>query len=405
MGLIKQLQEIRSKERSSPLISIESTVASNSNTHASSDLEIRKFLNTYNDNSKSNSNDKVVDVVVVLGDWRLADSVKKNGVYNEEDFQTVMNLKKALSELNDHENKYTFTFLDHHATIQTDLSLLSPQHVILNLCDEGYKNEALLEAHIPAYLDMLGLTYSGSGLTCLGMCYDKAIVRAIAVSVGVPVPDELLVDPVLGDDVSKLDFKFPRFIKPAQGDNSIGITPGSVVHTQGELEKYVKELNGMFPDRPVLIQEYLTGAEYSVGIIGNSKTGFFHLPLLEVDYSELDANLPPILGYESKFIPESPYWNQIKYKEAESLSEIQKKRLYRNAELLFERCKCRDYARFDFRADADGAIKLLEVNPNPGWCWDGKLNKMAKMCGWSYSTLLGSIINEVQKRMQRAPSQ
>ena len=45
--------------------------------------------------------------------------------------------------------------------------------------------------------------------------------------------------------------------------------------------------------------------------------------------------------YESKFIPESPYWTQIKYKEAEGLKENQKKKLYRNAEVLFERCKCR----------------------------------------------------------------
>ena len=48
---------------------------------------------------------------------------------------------------------------------------------------------------------------------------------------------------------------------------------------------------------------------------------------------------------------------------------------------LFERLGCRDYARFDFRADARGEIKLLEVNPNPGWCWDGKLNLMAGFQG------------------------
>ncbi len=54
---------------------------------------------------------------------------------------------------------------------------------------------------------------------------------------------------------------------------------------------------------------------------------------------------------------------------------------------LFERLGCRDYARFDFRADAKGEIKLLEVNPNPGWCWDGKVNLMA---GFSGHALLGT---------------
>ena len=52
---------------------------------------------------------------------------------------------------------------------------------------------------------------------------------------------------------------------------------------------------------------------------------------------------------------------------------------------LFERLSCRDYARFDFRVDAQGEIKLLEVNPNPGWCWDGKFQLMASFAGIRYS--------------------
>ena len=60
--------------------------------------------------------------------------------------------------------------------------------------------------------------------------------------------------------------------------------------------------------------------------------------------------------------------------------------------ILFERLGCRDYARFDFRADAEGEIRLLEVNPNPGWCWDGKMNIMAGFQGMRYSELLGQIL-------------
>ena len=44
---------------------------------------------------------------------------------------------------------------------------------------------------------------------------------------------------------------------------------------------------------------------------------------------------------------------------------------------LFQRLGCRDYARFDWRLDANGTPRLLEVNPNPGWCWDGHLARMA----------------------------
>jgi D-alanine-D-alanine ligase len=61
--------------------------------------------------------------------------------------------------------------------------------------------------------------------------------------------------------------------------------------------------------------------------------------------------------------------------------------------------ECRDYARFDFRTDADGEIKLLEANPNPGWCWDGKMNFMAGYAGLRYADLLRTILDAAAERI------
>ena len=101
--------------------------------------------------------------------------------------------------------------------------------------------------------------------------------------------------------------------------------------------------------------------------------------------------LPPILGYESKWHPDSPYWNQISYKPAVIDDETYRK-LIDYSTILFERTGCRDYARFDFRADEDGVIRLLEVNPNPGWCWDGKMNIMMGFEDLRYADMLRLII-------------
>jgi len=120
--------------------------------------------------------------------------------------------------------------------------------------------------------------------------------------------------------------------------------------------------------------------------------------VLEVDYSGLSAGLPKILGYESKWLPDSPYWTQIRYKEAE-LDDPTRQELIHGSEMLFERLACRDYARFDWRADEGGAIKLLEVNPNPGWCWDGKMNFMAGFANMRYADLLRLIIEAAQQRI------
>ena len=157
------------------------------------------------------------------------------------------------------------------------------------------------------------------------------------------------------------------------------------------------KLRDEFPKRPLLVQEYLQGNEYSVGVIGNPGFDFRVLPILEVDFSGLDPELPKILGYESKWHPDSPYWNDIRYKEAE-LEESERRALSDASLVLFERLGCRDYARFDYRADSTGRIKLLEANPNPGWCWDGKMNIMAGFAGMSYAEMLSEIIECAQSR-------
>jgi D-alanine-D-alanine ligase len=187
-------------------------------------------------------------------------------------------------------------------------------------------------------------------------------------------------------------------VKPNFGDSSIGITKNAVVHNPEELIGYIRELNSFLPGRPILVQEYLTGPEYSVGIIGNPGLSSRILPVLEVDYSGLPEGLPHILGYESKWLPDSPYWDLIRYREAE-LPEETVRNLQDYSMLLFERLGCRDYARFDYRCDSEGNAKLLEVNPNPGWCWDGKFNLMAGFAGLRYPEMLRHILDAAFERI------
>ena len=331
------------------------------------------------------------DTTVILGDPNLPDPVKRNGRFNEEDAETVERFKTALGELPD----YRFRFLDNHASLFADLRANRP-HFVLNFCDEGFNNDAFMEMHVPAMLEMLDIPYSGAGPACLGLCYNKSLVRGIAQAIDVPVPAETYFN---SDDLAAtIPSVFPALIKPNYGDSSIGITKDAVVHTWEEAITCLGRLRAQMPGCPILIQEFLTGPEYSVGIIGNPGQGYRVLPPLEVDYSRLDPALPQLLPYESKWIPDSPYWMQISYREAR-LDEEGRRKMIDYSNILFERLGCRDYARFDFRADAEGEIRLLEVNPNPGWCWDGKLNLMAEIAGLRYSDLLKLIIEAAQERV------
>lgn len=324
------------------------------------------------------------EVTVILGDPRLPDAMKRTGRFEAEDFEAFARMKRALAEL----PEYRFRYLEDHSAL-LDALRAQPPRFVLNFCDTGFRNVAAHELHIPAMLELLGIPYSGATPACMALCYDKGLVRAAAAALGIPVPAEAYL--IADADALPAGVRFPALIKPSCGDGSIGIRRESVVRDAGAAWSYVERLRRELPGRDLLIQEFLPGAEYSVGLIGNPGTGFEALPVLEVDYSGLDAMLPRLLAYESKADPESAYWSDIKYREAR-LDAAARARLAQYSECLFARFGCRDYARFDFRADVDGEIKLLEVNPNAAWCWDGKLNMMAGFTGYDYPAFLRLIL-------------
>jgi D-alanine-D-alanine ligase len=145
------------------------------------------------------------------------------------------------------------------------------------------------------------------------------------------------------------------------------------------------------------VQEFLSGTEYGVGVIGNPRRDLIVLPPLEVDYDGLDPSLPRLLGFESKAMPHSPYWSQIRFREAR-LDARTRAEIEAASTAMFERLGLRDYGRFDFRADAHGKIKFIECNPNPAWANDGKLAYMAGFAGIQYADMLRMILEAAQAR-------
>jgi len=333
------------------------------------------------------------NVVVLLGDSSKPDPLKPFSVFDDDDFYTIDQLKEALREL----KEYRFNYLNNHDTLILELKkLVGKVDYIFNLCDEGYNNESRKELHIPALLELTGIPYTGAGPQCLAFCYDKSLVRGIAKEMEIPVPEAFFIKPE--DTAFDLPFGFPVIVKPNYGDSSFGITQRSVANSHEELLNAILEIREKFGyENPILVEEFLIGKDLSVGIIGNPPTSYSVLPITEEDYSALPEGMPRICGYEAKWLPDSPYWN-IK-SVAANLPDTIEKSIVEWCLKLFERLECRDYARFDWRLDAEGNPKLLEVNPNPGWCWDGHLAKMAKIAGISYPEMMGMIIRIAEQRL------
>ncbi|MEM1769334.1 MAG: methyltransferase domain-containing protein [Nitrososphaerota archaeon] len=338
-------------------------------------------------------------VAVILGDPMKNDYTKPGGVFDEDDFYTINRLMQALSEL----KEYEFIYLMNHDTLLQDLlKLRNKIDLVFNLCDEGYFNDPTKESHVPALLDILGIPYTGAGPRCLAYCYDKSLVRGIAREMGIPVAKAVFVMP---EEVTvKIPFGFPVIVKPNFGDSSFGITYKNVVHNEEELLNTISELREKFNyNKPILIEEFLPGKDLTVGIIGNPPEDYLVLPITEEDYSVLPEGLPHICSYEAKWIPSSPYWN-IRSIPA-NLPQDVRDYIIECCVKLFIRLECRDYARFDWRLDSEGNPRLLEVNPNPGWCWDGHLAKMAAYAGMSYSEMLRAILKAAEKRLKLQKTQ
>ncbi|MDT8401346.1 MAG: methyltransferase domain-containing protein [Bacteroidales bacterium] len=333
------------------------------------------------------------NVVVILGDPSKRDIIKPDTVFDEDDYNTLDQLKIALSSLKD----YKFTYLDNHDTLISNLIKLRPQvDFALNLCDEGFYNDPRSELHVPALLEMMKIPYSGSNPQCLAYCYDKSLIRGIAKEMDIPVADAFYIKPE--DNIFEMNIGFPVIAKPNFGDSSFGITQNSVAYNIEQLNNAIvltREKLGY--DKPILVEELLTGKDLTLGIIGNPPESYNVLPIIEEDYSLLPEGLPKICGYEAKWMQDSPYFTLLRSIEAR-LDTRTTKQIIEWCLRLSERLECRDYVRFDWRLDADGLPRLLEINPNPGWCWDGHLAKMAAIKGISYADMLLTILEATEQR-------
>lgn len=330
-------------------------------------------------------------ILVITGDHGAPDPTKRDGHYNDEDLTTHAAMRSAFESL----DGYDFSFLTDHGLF-LDHVRNGPPDLVVNFCDTGFRNIATRELNIPAYLELLDIPYTGAPPAAIVTCYDKAIVRLVAQSLGIAVPGEIYIRFDAPPDA--LPEMYPALLKPNTADGSVGITKDAVVRSEAKARAYLRWLHETLPGRDVLMQEFLPGAEYGVGLIGNPDTELHALPALEVDFSQLPPGLNPILSYESKALPDSPYWRDIGYRRA-VLDHAAEAGLVEVATRLFRRFGLRDYGRFDFRTGEDGTIKLMEVNPNPAWANDGKLAMMAGLAGISYCDMLRMIVEAAITRI------
>ena len=273
--------------------------------------------------------------------------------------------------------------------------LTSPRpDVVFNLI-EGFAGRSAGEAHVTGLLELLGLGYTGCPPAAQVVGLSKGLTKALLRGLGLPTATFAVVRP--GDPVPEWPGPWPCIVKPDAEDASLGIGPGSVVEGPDDLGDAVDRLRATHPG-DVLIEAYLPGREFNVGLLG--LPDLEALPVAEIVF-DLPADQWPILTYDAKWaegsdadlgsVPECPA--DIDPDLAMELSRL--------AVAAGRALGCRDSARVDFRLDAAGRPMILEVNPNPdigptaGWA------RAVRASGEDYDFTLAALVNQAYHRGAR----
>jgi D-alanine-D-alanine ligase len=257
--------------------------------------------------------------------------------------------------------------------------------LVFNLT-ESFCDDDTAAFKIAGFLELIGKKYTGSGTHGLMLAQDKAIAKKMFAFHGVRTPT--FAKSFRGRLDFSHDLQFPVIVKPAREDGSIGIEFSAVVTSIRELMERIDWLHANF-DSPVLIEEYIDGREMYVGVMGNDNAEA--LPVVELDLSKLPDGTPRIAAAEVKWGKGTRAYRDTKSAVATDLPDETVKTLQQTAIAAYQALELRDYGRVDMRLRADGAVYVIEVNPNPWLSSRAEFAMAARKSGRTYTQLVGEI--------------
>jgi len=269
--------------------------------------------------------------------------------------------------------------------------------LIFNLT-ESFDGDDTKEMNVVAYVDLLGIPFTGAGPHAIFLAQDKAIAKKIFAFHNIKTP--FFATSYRGHIEHADDINFPLIIKPALEDGSIGIDVGSLVTNIKEMMERIQYIQDEF-DSPALIEEYIEGREIYAGILGSYESAQV-LPLVELDLSRLPEGTPRIATYDVKFEKNTEVYKLTKSALAENLDEETTKRLSDTALAAYRALKLRDYGRVDMRLAPNGDVYVIEANPNPWLASRQEFAMAARAAGRSYSELIGEIVELAMARYPKA---
>ena len=241
-------------------------------------------------------------------------------------------------------------------------------------------------------LEDLGLEATHSDATTLDICRHKNKTHRALSRFGLAVPPYFVVGPGVDSLQQQLrtvedKMTFPLFVKPAGGGNSVGISDRSLVHTSAELTSQVYSLLREFGDFPLLVEPYLPGREYTVGIMGNKDK--LVLPIIAFPLEQKVRTLAAKKAADAnRTVQEIVAAGDSRYQQLAELTAA-----------AFDAIGARDVLRIDIREDGAGNPIIIDVNAIPTMTPSASLAQMADWAGFSYDYFIGLFLNIALERV------
>lgn len=247
------------------------------------------------------------------------------------------------------------------------------------------------EALVPALLDAYDIPYTFSDPLVMALCLDKAACKRVVRDLGLPTPDFALVR--TEKDIAAVNLPYPLFAKPVAEGTGKGVCAASRAGDRRELAAVCRALLKRFR-QPVLVEAYLPGREFTVGVAG---TGDLARPLGVMEVRLSGQAEPGAYSYSNKANFESLVrYLPVEGEEAEEAMAL--------ALSVWRGLGCRDGGRVDIRQDAAGHASFIEVNPLAGL--NPVISDLPILCnmnGVSYRDLLRMIVQSALERLPLDP--
>ena len=261
---------------------------------------------------------------------------------------------------------------------------------------EGLRGDSR-ESHIPAILEMLGIPYVGSNVLTTAVCLNKGWTKKVLEYHHIKTARFFICNTI--EEAKKCQFEYPVILKPNEEGSSVGINEDNVVNNFQELEKKFLQMQKDY-QQGILIESFIAGREFSVGVLGKADGSFEVLAIIELDFSKLPESVGGVFGQRAK----TKYDDLDHYVcPAKTSTELQEQ----IEQVTLDVCDAlsiRDFARIDFRMNAKNELVFLEINPLPGMDFDMAENDfsfypfMAERSGYTYDQLIKILLESACKR-------